>query len=167
MGQEITRLDCPIDAMFLIHNALRAQAADLEELVRCFQMGDSLQQVRLDFVNWAAALMYHAEQEDQNMMLLLEGYAPAADGMREHAELEIKLEEVVNVFSEEIGETQMIARTQRHSYGAVVALRIAQDDHRESEEAFVLPEVRERFDEFQQLQMVRCLLIDEEAADRR
>ena len=29
MGQEITRLDCPIDAMFLIHNSLRAQAADL------------------------------------------------------------------------------------------------------------------------------------------
>ena len=167
MAQETVRLECPIDAMFLIHNALRAQAAKVEELVRCFQTGDSLQMVRLDFVNWAAALMFHAEQEDQNMMRLLDGYGPAVDGVREHAELEVKLEEVVTVFSDEIGETQVIARTQRHLYGAVVALRIAQDDHLESEEAFVLPEVRERFDEIKQLEMMRCLLIDDQAADRR
>jgi hemerythrin-like domain-containing protein len=167
MVQEITRLESPIDAMFLIHNALRAQAANLEELVRSFETGDSLQLIRLDFVNWAAALMFHAEQEDQSMMRLLNGYGPAVDGVREHAELEVKLEEVVTVFSEEIGETQVIARTQRHLHGAVVALRIAQDDHLESEEAFVLPEVRERFDEIKQLEMMRCLLIDDEAADRR
>ena len=61
MGQEIIRTGSPIDAMFLIHDALRAQAAKLEELVRGFQMGGSLQQVRLEFVNWAAALMFHAE----------------------------------------------------------------------------------------------------------
>jgi len=103
MVQEIIRLESPIDAMFLIHNALRAQAANLEELVRSFETGDSLQMVRLDFVNWAAALMFHAEQEDQNMMRLLNGYGPAVDGVREPAELEVKLEEVVTVFSDEIG----------------------------------------------------------------
>ena len=167
MGQEIFRLESPIDVMLLIHNALRSQAANMEELVRCFQTGDSLQLVRLDFVNWAAALMFHAEQENQYMMPLLGGYAPAVDSVREHAELDEKLEDVVTVFSEEIGETQVIARTQRHLYGAVVSLRIAQDDHLESEEAFVLPEIRDRFDEFKQLKMVRCLLIDEEAANRR
>ena len=167
MGLETIRLESPIDAMFLIHNALRAQAAKVEELVRCFQTGDSLQLVRLDFVNWAAALMFHAEQEDRYMMDLLNDYAPAMNGVKEHAELEVKLEEVVTVFSEEIGETHVIARTQRHLYGAVVALRIVQDDHLESEEAFVLPEVRERFDESKQLDMMRRLLIDEEAADRR
>ena len=167
MAQETVRLECPIDAMLLIHNALRAQAAKVEELVRCFQTGDSLQMVRLDFVNWAAALMFHAEQEDQNMMRLLDGYGPAVDGVREHAELEVKLEEVVTVFSDEIGETQVIARTQRHLYGAVVALRIAQDDHLESEEAFVLPVVWERLDETQQLDIARYLLIDENSANRR
>ena len=129
MGQEMIRTESPIDAMFLIHNALRAQAAKLEELVRGFQMGDSLQRVRLEFVNWAAGLMFHAEQEDQSMMRLLDGYAPAMDSLREHAELEEKLENVVTVFGDEIGETHMIARTQRHLYGAVVALRVAQDDH--------------------------------------
>ena len=51
MVQEIIRLESPIDAMFLIHNALRAQAANLEELVRSFETGDSPQMVRLDFVN--------------------------------------------------------------------------------------------------------------------
>jgi len=30
MGQEIIRLESPIDAMLLIHNALRAHAAKLE-----------------------------------------------------------------------------------------------------------------------------------------
>lgn len=167
MGQETIRMESPIDAMFLIHNALRTHAAKLEELVRCFQLGDSLQMVRLDFVNWAAALMYHAEQEDIYMMRMLDGYAPAVDGIQEHAELGEKLEAVVAVFSEEICETQLIARTKRHLYGAVVSLRIAQDDHLESEEAFVLPEVRARFDESEQLKMVRHLLIDEEAADPR
>ena len=37
------------------------------------------------------------------MMRLLNGYGPAVDGVREHAELEVKLEEVVTVFSDEIG----------------------------------------------------------------
>ena len=167
MGQEITRLDSPIDAMFLIHQALRAQAADLEEKVRQLQGGDSLQQVELDFVRWAAALMFHAEQEDQYMTRLMADFAPVEDNLKEHTELSEKLEDVVTVISEEIGETQVCPRTQRHLYGAVVALRIAQDDHLESEEAFILPEIRERFDEFEQLEMVRRLLDDEEAAQRR
>ena len=167
MGQKIIRLESPIDVMFLIHNALRAHAAKQEELVRCFQIGDSLQMVRLDFANWAAALMFHAEQEDQHMMQLLDGYPPAVDGVREHAELGEKLEDVVKVFSEEICETQIIARTQRHLYGAVVALRIAQDDHLENEEAFVLPEIWLRITEKDQLEMVQWLLIDDEAEDQR
>ena len=167
MGQQITRLECPIDAMYLIHNALRAEAADLEEMVRRFQIGDSLQFVRLAFVRWAGALMFHAEQEDQYMTRPMSDCASVKDNVKEHAELNEKLEDVFTVFNEEIGETQVIARTQRHLYGAVVALRIAQDDHLESEEAFVLPDVRERFDEFEQLDLVRSLIVDEEGADRR
>ena len=111
--------------------------------------------------------MFHAEQENQYMLPLLDGSAPAVDGVREHAELDDKLQDVVKVFSEEIGETQLIAHTHRHLFGSVVALGIAQNDHLDSEEAFVLPEIRERFDELEQLKIVLRLLIDEEAADRR
>ena len=111
--------------------------------------------------------MFHAEQEDQYMTRPMSDCASVKDNVKEHAELNEKLEDVFTVFNEEIGETQVIARTQRHLYGAVVALRIAQDDHLESEEAFVLPDVRERFDEFEQLDLVRSLIVDEEGADRR
>ena len=167
MRTDVTRLENPIDVMYLLHTALRNEAAEFEESIRRFEIGDSLQHIRQDFIKWAAALMFHAEQEDQYMTRLLADCIPARDGEREHAELNEKLEDVVEVLNEEIGKTKVIARTQRHLYGAVVALRIAQDDHLESEEAFVLPEVRERFDEFEQLEMALHLLIDEEAEDER
>ena len=54
-----------------------------------------------------------------------------------------------------------VARTRRHLYGKIVELKICQDDHLESEEAFVLPEVRERLSVAQQLELARKLLVDE------
>ena len=167
MGQEIIRLEHPIDVMYLIHSALRTEAAELEESIRRLESEDSLQLIHLDFTKWAAALMFHAEQEDQYMTPLLADCEPARDGEREHAGLVERLEDVVRVLDEEIGKTKLIARTQRHLFGAVVALRIAQDDHLESEEAFVLPVVWERLDETQQLDIARYLLIDENSANRR
>lgn len=83
----------------------------------------------------------------------------------QHAELMERLEDVLGVLNEEIGRTRVIARTKRHLYGKVVALKICQDDHLESEEAFVLPEVRERMNEAEQLDLVRRLLVDPEAED--
>ena len=85
----------------------------------------------------------------------------------QHAELMERLEDVLGVLNEEIGRTRVIARTKRHLYGKVVALKICQDDHLESEEAFVLPEIRERLSEEQQLTMAKRLLIDEAAEDPR
>ena len=80
-----------------------------------------------------------------------------------HTELMERLEDVLAVLDEETGRTRVIARTKRHLYGKVVALRICQDDHLESEEAFVLPEVRERLSQAQQLEIAKRLLINEEA----
>ncbi len=167
MGTQISQLEHPINVMYLIHNALRAEGAALEDSVWRFEIGNSLQLIRQDFIRWAAALMFHAEQEDRFMSRLLTDCPSARDGEKEHAELNDKLEDVVAVFGEEIGKTKVIARTHRHLYGAIVAVRIAQDDHLESEEALVLPEIRERFDAFEQLETVRHLLIDDEAADQR
>ena len=82
-----------------------------------------------------------------------------------HTELLEKLEDVLAVLNGEIGRTRVIARTKRHLFGKVVALRICQDDHLESEEAFVLPEVRERMNETEQLELAGRLLIDEEAEE--
>jgi hemerythrin superfamily protein len=84
-----------------------------------------------------------------------------------HRELLESVQEVLSVLNEEIGKTSLITRTKQHLYRQVVALRIAQQDHLETEEALVLPMVRKLMDEGQQLEAVRRLLIDEEAEDPR
>ena len=83
----------------------------------------------------------------------------------QHGHLVERLEEVMEVLNGEIGHSRVVARTQRHLYRCLVGLRVAQDDHLECEEEFVLPEIRETFDEAAQLEMVRTLLIDDEAED--
>ncbi len=205
MTTEITRIEHPIDVMYLIHKALSAQAARVEETVRRFEIGSSLQPIRAGFNIWASALAFHAQQEDKYMTAPLSDFQPARDNEtdhaalaamlgdlnilvdkddtrglservkeamvalneRQHGELVEKLEDVIEVLNGEIGKTKVIARTWRHLYARVVALRTAQDDHLENEEAFVLPEVWQRISEAGQLEMARCLLIDEEAEDPR
>ena len=85
----------------------------------------------------------------------------------QHIEVVEKLEAVEEVLKKEIGEDKVVARTRRHLYSKVMALRVAEFDHFENEEAFVLPVVRERMNEEEQLEVARRLLIDEEAEDRR
>lgn len=205
MTTEISRLDHPIDAMYLIHKALRTEAARVEEMVRRFEIGDSLQPIRGAFNFWAAALAFHAEQEDRYMTACLPNFQPARDVEADHAVLEEmlecltgsmdtedtqglaqrvrealvalqghdhleliqKLEDVLVVLNQEIGKTRVIATTQRHLYGRVVALRIAQDDHLDREEAFVLPEIRQLLGKTEQLEIVRQLLMDARAEDQR
>jgi hemerythrin HHE cation binding domain-containing protein len=205
MSTEITRLENPIDVMYLIHKALQTEAVRVEEMVRQFETGDSLQPIRGAFNFWATALIFHADQEDRYMTAPLNNFQPARDNEKEHevlgallrdlssflgkddsgglaqrvkeaivalheqqhAELMQRLEDVMAALHEEIGKTRVIARTQRHLYGKVVALRVAQDDHLESEEAFVLPEIWQHFNREEQLEMARHLLIDEEADDPR
>lgn len=86
---------------------------------------------------------------------------------KQHIDLMEKLQDVLDVLNDEIGKTKVIARTQRHLYGRVVTLRIAQDDHFENEEAFVLPEVRDSMNETQQLYVAKKLLVDEESEHPR
>ncbi len=200
---EVKPPDCPIDGMYLIHKALRVEAARVEEMVRTLKEGDSLQPIIGAFNLWAAALAFHAEREDANMTAHMPDFPPARDNESEHLELGSlladlgalmekgdhrsmktcvkdamvalqeeqhsqlveRLEEVMEVLNGEIGHTRLVARTQRHLYRCLVGLRVAQDDHLECEEEFVLPEIRETFDEAAQLEMVRTLLIDEGAED--
>ncbi|MBM3934728.1 MAG: hypothetical protein FJ319_10580 [SAR202 cluster bacterium] len=79
----------------------------------------------------------------------------------QHLKLMEKLEDVLGALNDEVGKTRLVARTKRYIYGKVVELRITQDDHFESEEAFVLPYVRERMGFGQQALIARSLLVDE------
>ena len=60
---EITNLEQPIDAMYLIHKALRGEADRTVEQARSLENGCSLQSFKLAFTAWATAIMYHAEKE--------------------------------------------------------------------------------------------------------
>jgi hypothetical protein len=71
VDSEVTRLDAPIDLMFLIHKALSAEARRVQEMVEDVEDGGSLQPFRSAFSLWASHLMYHADIEDEHMTALL------------------------------------------------------------------------------------------------
>lgn len=167
MSTHAIPVESPIDAMSLIHDALRAEAAHVERLVSQLQEGGTLQPFRHAFYRWTMALAYHADTEDTYMTPLLPDVPAARDCELAHQRLADRLEEVQQCLTEEIGRTMLIARTQRHLFGAVVMARIAQDDHLEEEEAFILPVIRRELSAAQQGQIIRHLLIDQEAEDPR
>jgi hypothetical protein len=182
MSAKIATLQHPIDVMFLIHKALRAEAARAEKLAEDLGEGASLQPFKLAFNAWATALVYHAEAEvgidmagegtsrrqDSNPVpewRLISAVIAQED--EEHRDLIKKLQGVLTVLDEDIGKSSVITRTKQHLYGQVLALRVSQEDHLETEEALVLPIVRERLSERRQLEVVKGLLIDERAQDPR
>ena len=84
---EVNSSECPIDGMYLIHKALRVEAGRVEEMARTLKEGDSLQPIIGAFNLWAAALAFHAEQEDANMTGLMPDFPPARVNESEHVEL--------------------------------------------------------------------------------
>ncbi len=181
MTAEITTLEQPIDAMYLIHKALRGEADRTVEQARRLEDGDSFQSFKLAFTAWAAAITYHAEKELGTEM------SKSADESRrtaahdpverakwallekedsEYARLLEGAQDVMNVLEEDIGTTSIISRTKQHLYGQVIALRVAQEDHLETEEAMVLPLLRENLYPECQLDVVGALLVDQDADDQ-
>ena len=164
--EEITELKTPIDAMYLIHKALRAEAKEAERMVYEMDMGESLQSFGAIFNEWASVLGFHALMEDEFMTSFLSDLPQARVNEESHRRLEQRLEEVETCMDEEIGRAHVIARTQRHLYGRVVRPQIAQDDHLEEEEEFVLPLIREQLNENQQKMIVTKMLVDEEGQNK-
>jgi hemerythrin-like domain-containing protein len=167
MHRTITSLESPIDAMYAIHAALRAEAAHVQQVVAQLEEGGTLEPFRQAFYRWVLALSYHAEAEDAHMTALLPAAAAARDCEAAHRRLAERLEAIQVCLTEEIGRTMLIARTQRHLFGAVVLARIAQDDHLEEEEAFVLPVIRRQLSVAQQREVIGHFLVDQAAEDPR
>ena len=161
------RLQSPIDIMYPLHNALRAQAEGMEQAVRQLTTGGGLQPVEQTFRHWARALEYHAVMEDKYMTALLPDRPSARDNEAAHKRLTALLEELQTALREARGQTAVTARTQRRLLGEVVMLRVAQDDHLEDEEELVLPVIRQRCSEAQQLAIAGRLLLDQEAQHPR
>ena len=180
MTVEITTLEQPIDAMYLIHKALRGEADRTVELVRSLEDGNSLQPFKLAFTAWATAIMYHAEKEvgtemtksvDATRKAAADDpvervkWALLAQEDEEYAALLEGVMDVMAVLEEDIGATSVISRTQQHLYGQAIALRVAQEDHLETEEAMVIALLRENLSPACQLEVVGALLVDQDADD--
>jgi len=165
MSAEITRLNSPIDVMYLIHKALRAEAERVEQAVTRLDIGGSFKPFLPVFYHWATELGYHIDTEEKHMLALLPDASLLQDADMEKRLME-RLEDLQTYFHTEIGRTIVIARTQRNLFAKVVALRMVQDDLLEAEEETVLPVLRQRLSTAQQLEIARHLLIDAEAQDQ-
>ena len=189
MTSEFTVLESPLDAIRLIHKALRSRGAMVAQIAEQAGAESSLQAFRCAFDSWASGLLYFFEQEDALMSpaaLEAESSRPgakpvtqlehgglahkvkremAAANGRGHLELTEMLEEVLTVLNGEIQRTSIIQRTRQHLCQRVLSLRLALDDHLEDEEAFVLPIMRRSMSVGRQREVVRRLLYDEESPE--
>lgn len=164
IAEDITELASPIDVMYPIHKALRAEAASAEESVRGLAIGGSFEPFAQVFQRWATALEYHAIIEDTYMTASLDRLS-ARTNEAEHRRLTELLADLQTYLREVGGPAAVTARTRRHALGKVVALRVAQDDHLEEEEELILPVIRQQISEAQQFDMAQRLLIDREIQD--
>jgi hypothetical protein len=164
IAEDRTTLASPIDVMYPIHKALRAEAARAEEVVRALDIGDSFLSFAQVFQRGATALEYHAVMGDRYMTAPLDRLA-ARTNEAEHRCLTELLTDLKSYLREVGGPAAVTARTRRHALGKVVALRVAQDDHLEEEEERVLPVIRQHISESQQFDIAQRLLLDREAQD--
>jgi len=162
----LTKLEAPIDAMLLIHKALRAEAGRVEEAVNQLEIGGSFKPFQGVFYRWALALSYHVAVEDQYLTShLTEGGFVHTKEAEQDCVLEM-LEALQTYLHEDLARMIVIPRTQRQLRSKVIALRIAQEDLLEDEEERVLPLVRQHLRAPQQLELLKHLLIDDEAEDQ-
>jgi hemerythrin-like domain-containing protein len=164
MAESIITFDSPIDVMYPLHKALRAEAAHAEEVVRALEIGDSFAPFAQVLQRWATALEYHAVVEDQYMTAALTRPS-ARTNEAEHRGLSELFADLWTYLREVEGPAT--ARTRRHALGKVVMLRVAQDDHLEEEEERLLPLIRQQLSDMQQYDIAQRLLIDRQAQDVR
>src|SRR5262245_15964000 len=61
---EITTMQTTMDSSQLMHKALRAEAARVEEAVNALEIGGSFKPFQRAFYRWAMVLGYHVELEE-------------------------------------------------------------------------------------------------------
>jgi hypothetical protein len=167
MPQEITHLDHPIDVMYLIHKAIRAEARRTRQAAEQLEIGGNFKTFINAFYQWATALGYHEETEYKYLIPHLSQSLPARHNKTGHKELLEGLEELQICLHEELGRTIVIPRTQRQLFGKVINLLIAQADLLEEEEDTLLPVIRRQMRPEQQLEIIRRLLLDPDSEDDR
>jgi hypothetical protein len=128
MLEEITRLESPIDVMYLMHKAFEAASERTEALAAEAQKGGSLDEFQESFTFWITQLLYHAEIEDKYMTGPLEDSQPARDNVTEHDELREQGGEIIEFMAK--GDTAGLADNVK---GAMLALE--EEQHKKLVEA--------------------------------
>jgi hypothetical protein len=167
MPQEITNLDHPIDVMYLIHKAIRAEARRTRQAAEQLEIGGNFKTFMNAFYQWATALGYHEEAEYKYLIPHLSQSLPTRHNETGHKELLEGLEALQICLHEELGRTIVIPRTQRQLFGKVINLLIAQADLLEEEEDTLLPVIRRQMRPELQLAITRRLLLDPDSEDER
>jgi hypothetical protein len=164
MTADIAPLTSPIDALLLIHNALRTEAERAEQTVEHLEVGSSFKAFQPVFYHWALVLSTYIEVEERVLTTRVpeaarvwETTAGTARQLLEH------LETLQAYLQTEIGKTTMIARTKRQLFGRVALARLLQEDLLEDEETCLLPVLRTQLSEARQWDLLRLLLIDQDA----
>src|SRR5262245_52766201 len=160
-----SQLSYPIDAMQLMHKALRAEAARVEEAVNALEMGGSFKPFQRTFYRWAMALGYHMEMEEHYFTNWLPATLLPQEKEVGPGHVMERLEDLQTYLQEELVRMIVIPRSQRQLRSKVIALGIVQDDLFEAEEESVLPVIRQQLSESQQCDMAQRLLLDQEAQD--
>ena len=164
MTTDIAPLASPIDALCLIHNALRTEAERAEQTVEHLEVGSSFKAFQPVFYHWALVLSTYVEAEERALTTLVPEVAHAWETAAGTArQLLERLEALQTYIQTEIGKTIVIARTKRQLFGRVALARLLQEDLLEDEEACLLPVLRTRLSEARQLEILRLLLIDQDA----
>ena len=158
MTIDITYYDSPIDIMYLIHNALRAEATEVTRLARQLGPANTLAAFTQALHQWASTLEEHARIEDMYMTPLLPARPVVQDNEVEHQRLTTLFRELASFLQEIPPQTSITPRMQRQVLGHVITLGVEHDNHLESEEDLVLPLVRQRLSEAQQCVLVWHLL---------
>jgi hypothetical protein len=165
MPTDITPLDHPIDVMYLIHKAIRAEARQARQAAEHLEIGGNFKPFMDDFYRWATALGAHEDAEYHYVLPLIPDLPPARNNTIGHRALLAGLEDLQRCLHEELGRTIVIPRTRRQLCGKVIALLIAQADLLEEEEEALLPVIRHHIDTAAQLEMARHLLLDPDSED--
>jgi hypothetical protein len=113
MPTDITQLEHPIDVMYLIHKAIRAEARRTRQAAEHLAIGGNFKPFMDDFYRWAMALGFHEEAEYTYVLPRVPDLPPARYNAGGHQALLAGLEDLQRCLHEELGRTIVIPRTQR------------------------------------------------------
>jgi hypothetical protein len=153
----------PIDALYLVHSALRTEAERAEQTVTHLEVGSSFKPFQPVFYHWALVLSTYVEAEERVLHVLVPEVADAwAATVGTARQLLERLEALQAYLQTEISKTMVIARTKRQLFGRVALARLLQEDLLEDEEARLLPVLRRRLSAARQWEFLRQFFFDQE-----